>query len=150
MGIGTGVGTGVAVSVGTGVSEATTVAVSDGVDVDLGVAVRVLVAVDVGNAAWFPVTDVPSLAFDHEEILNTGLKRLQGKVRYQPIGFELLPERFTMRQLQRLYEIVLERNLDKRNFRKWVLALEQVEETGEVGTGTAEYSIAPAWPQWKA
>src|SRR5262249_811786 len=73
--------------------------------------------------AWFAVSDVPALAFDHEEILNVALKRLQAKVRYQPIGFKLLPPRFTLSQLQRLYETVLERPLDKRNFRKKILSM---------------------------
>jgi 8-oxo-dGTP diphosphatase len=64
---------------------------------------------------------VPKLAFDHAEILATALERLKGKVRYQPIGFELLPPKFTLSQLQHLYEVVLGTELDKRNFRKKVL-----------------------------
>ncbi len=87
---------------------------------------------DARNAAWFPVCDLPELAFDHHEILATAHQRLQGKVRYQPIGFELLPERFTLRQLQHLYEVILDRELDKRNFRKKVLAMEIVKETNEI------------------
>ena len=74
-------------------------------------------------AALFAVSDVPTLAFDHAAILDTALKRLQGKVRYEPIGFELLPPKFTLSQLQRVYETVLERPLDKRNFRKKILAI---------------------------
>ena len=65
---------------------------------------------------------MPRLAFDHAEILATALARLKGKVRYQPIGFELLPPKFTLSQLQHLYEAVLETDLDKRNFRKKVLS----------------------------
>jgi 8-oxo-dGTP diphosphatase len=61
---------------------------------------------------------VPKLAFDHAEILATALARLKGKVRYQPIGFELLPPKFTLSQLQHIYEAVLGTDLDKRNFRK--------------------------------
>jgi 8-oxo-dGTP diphosphatase len=68
------------------------------------------------------VSKVPKLAFDHGDILGTGLARLKGKVRYQPIGFELLPPKFTLSQLQHLYEAVLETELDKRNFRKKVLS----------------------------
>ena len=75
------------------------------------------------DAAWFGVHDVPSLAFDHAYILQMALERLRAKLRYQPIGFELLPKKFTLSQLQRLYELVLERELDKRNFRKRVLAM---------------------------
>ena len=89
-------------------------------------------ATDARNAAWFPLSDVPRLAFDHERILDTALRRLQAKVRYQPIGFELLPEKFTLTQLQKLYETVLERPLDKRNFRKKLLKLGVLEELDEI------------------
>lgn len=89
-------------------------------------------ATDARDAAWFGVHDVPSLAFDHSEVLQVALERLRGKVRYQPIGFELLPKKFTLSQLQRLYELVLERELDKRNFRKRVLAMDLLVELDEV------------------
>jgi 8-oxo-dGTP diphosphatase len=79
-------------------------------------------ATDATDAHWFPVSQVPRLAFDHTNILATGLARLKSKVRYQPIGFELLPPKFTLSQLQHLYEAVLEAELDKRNFRKKVLS----------------------------
>jgi 8-oxo-dGTP diphosphatase len=87
---------------------------------------------DARNAAWFAVNDLPKLAFDHDKILRTAHERLKGKVSYQPIGFELLPEKFTLRQLQHLYEVILDRELDKRNFRKKVLAMEIVKETNEI------------------
>ncbi|SEM22486.1 8-oxo-dGTP diphosphatase [Stigmatella aurantiaca] len=87
---------------------------------------------DAREAAWFSVWDTPKLAFDHAEVLTTALQRLKGKVRYQPIGFELLPPKFTLTQLQRLYETVLERQLDKRNFRKKILAMDLLEELDEV------------------
>lgn len=87
---------------------------------------------DARNAAWFPVSDLPTLAFDHAQIVEAALTRLRGKVRYQPIGFELLPEKFTLRQLQHLYEIVLGRELDKRNFRKKVLSMGIIKETNEI------------------
>jgi 8-oxo-dGTP diphosphatase len=93
---------------------------------------RVQAATDARDAAWFAVADVPSLAFDHAEILDTALERLRGKLGYQPIGFELLPQKFTLSQLQHLYEVVLERELDKRNFRKKVLATGLLLETKEV------------------
>lgn len=76
---------------------------------------------DARAAAWFSVDDVPELAFDHDKIFKTGLKRLRGKVRYEPVGFELLPRKFTLSQLQKLYETILGTNLDKRNFRKKIL-----------------------------
>ncbi|MCO6042488.1 NUDIX hydrolase [Aeoliella sp. ICT_H6.2] len=93
---------------------------------------NVRASTDARNAAWFPVSDLPPLAFDHPQILEMAHERLRGKVRYQPIGFELLPERFTLRQLQHLYEVILDRELDKRNFRKKVLAMGIVKETGEI------------------
>lgn len=93
---------------------------------------QVQASTDARNAAWFSLSDLPSLAFDHAHILSSAHKRLRGKVRYQPIGFELLPEKFTLRQLQHLYEVILDRELDKRNFRKKVLGMEIVKETGEI------------------
>jgi ADP-ribose pyrophosphatase YjhB (NUDIX family) len=83
---------------------------------------RAKAATDAANAEWFPISNTPKLAFDHAEILATALARLKGKVRYQPIGFELLPPKFTLSQLQHIYEAVLGSNLDKRNFRKKVLS----------------------------
>jgi 8-oxo-dGTP diphosphatase len=93
---------------------------------------KVHAATDARDAGWFGVHDVPSLAFDHAGILRLALERLRGKLRYQPIGFELLPKKFTLSQLQHLYELVLERALDKRNFRKRVLAMDLLIETDDV------------------
>jgi 8-oxo-dGTP diphosphatase len=98
---------------------------------------RVRAATDARDAAWFPVHDVPSLAFDHAEILAMALARLRGKLSYQPVGFELLSKKFTLSQLQHVYEVVLERQLDKRNFRKKVLATGLLVETDEVQQGVA-------------
>lgn len=78
-------------------------------------------ATDAAEAKWFPVSQLPKLAFDHADIVAVALARLQGKVRYQPIGFELLPPKFTLSDLQHLYEAILGAELDKRNFRKKVL-----------------------------
>jgi 8-oxo-dGTP diphosphatase len=89
-------------------------------------------ATDARDAGWFGVHDVPSLGFDHADILHMALDRLRGKLRYQPLGFELLPKKFTLSELQHLYELVLERELDKRNFRKRVLAMDLLIETDEV------------------
>ena len=89
---------------------------------------------DARRAAWFPVDDPPPLAFDHEKIFRTALKRLQGKVRYEPIGLELLPEKFTLTELQKVYERILGRDLDKRNWRKKILktglllALDEIQQ----------------------
>jgi 8-oxo-dGTP diphosphatase len=87
---------------------------------------------DARNAAWFGVSDVPKLAFDHDRILAIALQRLQGKVRYQPIGFELLPPKFTLSQLQHLYETVLDQKLDKRNFRKKIQSMGLLVELDEI------------------
>lgn len=93
---------------------------------------RVKAATDAREAAWFSVVDLPRLAFDHDRVLHAALDRLRGKVAYQPIGFELLPPKFTLSQLQRMYEILLEKALDKRNFRKKVLSMGLLEELDEV------------------
>lgn len=87
---------------------------------------------DARSAAWFSASDPPRLAFDHERILDAALERLRGKVRYQPIGFELLPDKFPLRQLQNLYEVVLDRELDKRNFRKKILSMGILVELNEI------------------
>lgn len=73
---------------------------------------------DADEASWFKVAEPPKLAFDHEQILKAGLERLQNKVRYRPLAFEFLPEEFTLGRLQQIYETILYRKLDKRNFRK--------------------------------
>ncbi len=93
---------------------------------------RIQAATDAAQAAWFPVADPPSLAFDHDAILAAALARLKAKLRYQPVGFELLPPKFTLSQLQHLYEAVLETDLDKRNFRKKILSMGVLEELDEV------------------
>lgn len=86
---------------------------------------------DEGSRAWFHVDRLPALAFDHGDIVRRAHARLRGKVRYAPIGFELLPPRFSLSQLQRLYELVLGAELDKRNFRKKLLAMDVLVETDE-------------------
>ncbi len=93
---------------------------------------RVRAATDARNAAWFQVCDLPGLAFDHEAIIEVALRRLKGKVRYEPVGFELLPKKFTLTQLQHLYEAVLETAVDKRNFRKKLLGMGLLIETDEI------------------
>lgn len=92
-------------------------------------------ATDARQAQWFPVAKLPELAFDHAKIVRVALDRLKGKVRYEPIGFELLPRKFTLSQLQTLYETVLERPLDKRNFRKKILGMDLLVELEEFQQG---------------
>ena len=94
-------------------------------------------ATDARSAGWFAAQDLPKLAFDHDRILATAQERLRGKVRYQPIGFELLPPKFTLRQLQHMYETLLDRQLDKRNFRKKFLSMDVLEELDEVESDVA-------------
>jgi 8-oxo-dGTP diphosphatase len=94
-------------------------------------------ATDARNAAWFPLDDLPELAFDHDRVLETARERLRGKLRYEPVGFELLPEKFTLTELQKLYERILDETIDKRNFRKKVKKLGILEETDEIQSDVA-------------
>jgi len=98
---------------------------------------RVQAATDARAAAWFSIDDLPDLAFDNDKILAMAHERLRNKVRYQPIGFELLPQKFPLRQLQHLYEAVLDRPLDKRNFRKKILRMGVLVELDEIETDVA-------------
>jgi ADP-ribose pyrophosphatase YjhB (NUDIX family) len=90
---------------------------------------KVVAGDDAAEAAWFPVYHLPSLAFDHENILTYTMQRLRGKLEYTTIGFQLLPPEFTLSELQEVYEAILERSLDKRNFRKKVLTTGILEAT---------------------
>jgi 8-oxo-dGTP diphosphatase len=89
-------------------------------------------ASDAHNVNWFELDKMPSLAFDHDLILQVAVNRLRAKVRYQPIGFELLPEQFTLSQLQQLYETILGvEELNKRNFRTRILKMGVLKEVGK-------------------
>lgn len=81
-------------------------------------AINMAAASDAADVGWFPINDVPALAFDHREILETALGRLRMKIRYEPIGFDLLPKEFVMSDLLKLYCNALGRPVDKRNFIK--------------------------------
>ena len=94
-------------------------------------------ASDAKAVGWFPVAHLPPLAFDHDAILRVALDRLKGKIRYEPVGFELLPARFPLSELQRLYETILGQPLDKRNFRKKILSMGLLAETGETQKAVA-------------
>jgi 8-oxo-dGTP diphosphatase len=78
---------------------------------------------DAAAATWWPVGQHPPLAFDHPRILEYALQRLRTKLEYTTVGFQLLPKKFTLSQLQRVYETILGRELDKRNFRRKMLLL---------------------------
>lgn len=88
-------------------------------------------ASDARKVGWFSLDGLPALAFDHASILQAAVDRLRAKVRYQPVGFELLPEQFTLSQLQQLYETILGVDqLNKRNFRTRILKMGVLEEVG--------------------
>jgi 8-oxo-dGTP diphosphatase len=90
---------------------------------------------DAGDAGWFDVYRLPPLAFDHGRIVRYALQRLRYKLEYTALGFLLLPEAFTLSQLQNVYEVVLQEKLDKRNFRKKILSMDIIEATGEFRHG---------------
>ncbi len=85
--------------------------------------------------SWFSVEGLPSLLGDHLDIVHYALRRLRYKLEYTAVGFELLPDVFTLTELQRTYEIVLGEKLDKRNFRRRILSAEIIEPTGELRGG---------------
>ncbi|MGH1339044.1 MAG: NUDIX hydrolase [Aureispira sp.] len=85
-------------------------------------------ATDAEDAQWFQLSELPTLAFDHADILTIARQRLDSKVRYQPIGFELLPAKFTLSELQQLYETILGRPLNRRNFRSKILKMDILEQ----------------------
>lgn len=78
---------------------------------------------DAASARWFPLNDIPSLAFDHDYMLRMATQRLREEIHFQPLGFELLPEKFTIKELQSLYEAILGISFDRRNFAKKMLHL---------------------------
>ena len=84
----------------------------------------------VADLTWVSVDQLPRLAFDHKEILNCAVKRLRAKVSYSNIVYGLMPDKFRLSELQKMYEIILGDELDKRNFRKRMLASGLLEETG--------------------
>jgi 8-oxo-dGTP diphosphatase len=88
---------------------------------------------DAEDAKWFSINDLPKLAFDHQAIIDTAQKRLQSKLTYQPIGFDLLPKEFLFSELENLYCTILEKVIDRRNFRKKILSFGIVEETEKFG-----------------
>ncbi len=87
--------------------------------------------IDTTEVRWFKLDELPDLAFDHINIIDIALVKLRTRVRYRPIGFELLPQKFTLPQLQVLYEVILGKNLDKRNFRKKILKMNLLKRLKE-------------------
>jgi 8-oxo-dGTP diphosphatase len=88
-------------------------------------------ASDAAGVAWFAVSELPQLAFDHAQIIQLARRRLVAKLDYSTIAFQLLPKQFTLSQLQAVYETLLDESLDKRNFRKAMLTRGILRETGE-------------------
>ncbi len=86
---------------------------------------------------WHKIQELHDLAFDHQKILEACFQRLKQKVRSVPIGFELLPAKFTLSELRQLYEAILEQNLDKRNFRKKILSMDLLIDSKEIQEGVA-------------
>jgi 8-oxo-dGTP diphosphatase len=86
---------------------------------------------DAAAAAWFAVDAVPDLAFDHAKILTYALERLRNKLEYTTVGFQLLPEKFSLSELQEVYEVILGKKLDKRNFRRKLALLKILKPTSE-------------------
>lgn len=90
------------------------------------------------DARWFEIDHLPLLILDHNEMVHDALLQLKQNARYKPIGFELLPEKFTIPQLQNLYEAIYQRELDDRNFRKKVLSLNVLEKLDEKDKTTSK------------
>uniref|UniRef100_UPI003217B965 NUDIX hydrolase n=1 Tax=uncultured Draconibacterium sp. TaxID=1573823 RepID=UPI003217B965 len=86
---------------------------------------------------WFEIDKLPKLLFDHEEIIQAALKTLREEVRYRPVGFHMLPEKFTLTELQTLYEVILDKKLDTRNFRKKIQNMGLLIDTNEKQTNVA-------------
>ena len=93
---------------------------------------------DAAKAQWFPIDEVPQLAFDHDKILRDALRKLRERIHFEPIGFELLPEKFTMRDLQILYESILGVKFDRRNFAKKMMHYELLNQLDETVRPTAK------------
>lgn len=89
------------------------------------------------EVTWHSVSDINTLAFDHEEIVRVAYHRLKRSIRSRPIGFELLPPAFTLTDLQHLYEAIWELNLEKRNFRKKILSMNLLKDLGQSQKGVA-------------
>lgn len=89
------------------------------------------------TAFWRNVNELPKLAFDHQKIFEKGLEKIKRRIKHQPIAFALLPEKFTLTQLQNVYELILGKKLDKRNFRKKMLSFGVLKELDEKQKGVS-------------
>lgn len=89
---------------------------------------------DAENVQWFNINEIPPLAFDHKIIIEKAINRLKAKLTYEPVGFDLLPKQFLFSELENLYCTILEKEIDRRNFRKKILSFEIIEETEQFGS----------------
>lgn len=92
---------------------------------------KIFASTDASDVAWFEINELPELSFDHKKILDLAIKRLQGKITYEPIGFELLDKKFPFSDLEKLYATLLGREIDRRNFRKKIISLNILDELDE-------------------
>jgi len=92
---------------------------------------QLLAQSDAQDVAWFNIKKLPKLAFDHRQILDMAIRRLRGKLAYEPVGFELLDKKFAFSDLEKLYQTLLDQELDRRNFKKKIMAYGFVEELNE-------------------
>ena len=99
--------------------------------------IQLQAATDAEAVGWFGMDELPKLAFDHAKIVELAHERLVAKLDYSTLAFKFLPETFTLHELQNIYEIINQEVIDKRNFRKWILGLGQIEETGKKSEGGA-------------
>ena len=98
---------------------------------------------DADEAAWFPIQRMPELAFDHNQIFMAALKKLRRDIHFEPVGFDLLDEEFTIPELQRLYEIILGTTFDRRNFQRKVISSDILEEVPRTSGRMLEKCTAP-------
>lgn len=99
---------------------------------------QLLARSDAEDVAWFNIKKLPRLAFDHKKIIDVAVKRLRGKLKYEPVGFELLDKSFPFSDLEKLYQTLLDQDLDRRNFKKKIMSLgilEELNETLQRGSG---------------
>lgn len=104
---------------------------------------------DAADAQWYALSEIPALAFDHRKILDDALERLRGKLEYSNVAFALLPPKFRLSELQRVYEVILGYDLDKRNFRKKILSLDLIEATDEYSSGAHRPAQLFRWKERK-
>ncbi len=94
-------------------------------------AFKIEASTDAADVQWFHMNELPEISFDHKTILETAIKRLKGKITYEPIGFELLDQKFPFSDLEKLYTTLLGRPVDRRNFRKKIIGLNILDELDE-------------------